>query len=220
MALVEVLTANPSVESWRLSRHASVLESVGTQGVNLVVWRRELPRGLDSALLHWASREPERLDVSLPQGVELPPVATALAEPHGSWLRQDIAQLLSRFQGLVGEGPVRVSFSVVRSDLCQKFHVDYIRRRLVTTYLGPATEWVADDAVQRSSLRHPAVCPLEANASILRKPDGVQRAAAGDVILMQGAMPDWERAAVHRSPALRGTGLTRVVLTLSTVEGS
>ena len=33
---------------------------------------------------------------------------------------------------------------VVRTDSCRKFHADYVTARLITTYAGEGTDWLAD----------------------------------------------------------------------------
>ena len=38
--------------------------------------------------------------------------------------------------------------------MCPRFHTDYVKCRLVTTYVGPATQWLPHDLVNRSKLGH------------------------------------------------------------------
>ena len=157
---------------WRRSANVRELDQLCRDEVNLVSWHRELPSGLDEQLVEWAGRFPAQFDdvVSMPR-YELSAALCGLAEPARVWLNADIAILLARLAHLAEARRLRVSFGAVRRDQCRKFHVDYVRYRLVTTYAGPGTEWVPDDAV-------------------------------------------------HRSPPIEGTGLVRVVLVASTVDGS
>ena len=132
-----------------------------------------------------------------------------------AWVHDDLTDLLERLGSLAAAPRLRVWFGPVRGDQCRKFHVDYVRYRLVTTYVGPGTEWVPPGAVARAALEHPPDCPCDANRAIV--PDGaaVQHAAIGDVLVMKGALHPDGRGVVHRSPPIAGTGVTRVVLIAS-----
>lgn len=189
--------------------------------VNLVSWHRELPSGLDAQLVEWAQRFPAEFDeiVRMPN-YDLSAATRGLAEPARAWLTTDIAMLIARLAHLSDARRLQVSFGAVRSDQCRKFHVDYVRYRLVTTYVGPGTEWVPDYAVRRAALDHPPDCPCDANKEIVRDSSAIRHAVPGEVILMKGARHPDRRGAVHRSPPIEGTGRVRVVLIASTVDRS
>lgn len=72
---------------------------------------------------------------------------------------------------------------------CPKFHVDRVTLRLMTTYRGPATEWLEGETVQQAQVH--------------------------DVLFAKGE--SWPDLAcdprIHRSPQPRA-GQTRVLLTL------
>jgi hypothetical protein len=170
--------------------------------------------------VEWAKRFPAEFDesVSMPN-YDLSAATRGLAEPARTWLTMDIAILLARLAHLADARRLRVSFGAVRTDQCRKFHVDYVRYRLVTTYVGPGTEWVPDEAVRREALDHPPDCPCDANKEIVREASAIRHAVPGEVIVMKGARHPNHRGAVHRSPPIEGTGRVRVVLIASTVDG-
>lgn len=194
-------------------------ERLARSDVNLVSWHRELPAGLDVQLVEWATRFPAQFDdiVCLPT-YDLSAATRGLAEPARAWLTMDIAMLVARLAHLAGARRLRLSFGAVRTDQCRKFHVDYLRYRLVTTYVGPGTEWVPDEAVRRDALDHPPDCPCDANKEIVRASSAIRHAVPGEVILMKGALHPDHHGAVHRSPPIEGTGRVRVVLIASTVD--
>lgn len=144
-------------------------------------------------------------------------LTSGLEEPVRAWLERDLRRLLRRFTEHAGPGMVRAQLAAIRGDQCRKFHCDYVRYRLLSTYVGPGTEWLPEEAVRREALEHPAACPTQANARAVRDASGVRRAAAGDVLLMKGALHPDSRGAVHRSPPIENTGVVRLVWTLSTV---
>jgi Protein of unknown function (DUF1826) len=205
----------------RTSSELEVLEQLHQDQVSLVSWHRELPSGVDAQLVAWARRCPAQFDeiVSMPS-YDLSAATRGLAEPARAWLTMDVAILLARLAHLAHARRLRVFFGAVRTDQCRKFHVDYLRYRLITTYVGPGTEWVPDDAVRREALDHPLDCPCDANKEIVRDASAVRHAVPGEVIVMKGARHQSHRGAVHRSPPIEGTGRVRVVLIASTVDAS
>jgi len=146
------------------------------------------------------------------------PATRGLAEPASTWLTVDVAVLIARLAHLADARRLRVSLGAVRTDRCRKFHVDYVRYRLVTTYVGPGTEWVPDSAVHREALDHPPDCPCDANKEIVKDASAIRHAVPGEVVVMKGALHPNSLGAVHRSPPIEGTGRVRVVLIASTVD--
>jgi hypothetical protein len=104
--------------------------------------------------------------------------------------------------------------------MCRKFHEDYLRFRLLTTYFGPGTEWVPEQAVDRRALARRIECAHESNRSVVPDASQIRRSAPRDVILMKGVLHPERRGAIHRSPPIQESGLRRIVLSLSTLEGS
>ncbi len=189
--------------------------------VSLVSWHRELPPGLDEQLVEWAKHFPAQFDEILCMpNYELSGATRGLGAQARTWLTTDIATLLARFAHVADARRLRVSFGAVRTDQCRKFHVDYVQYRLVTTYVGPGTEWVPDEAVRREALDHPPDCPCDANKEIVRDASAIRHAVPGDVLMMKGGRHATHRGAVHRSPPIEGTGRVRVVLIASTVGDS
>jgi hypothetical protein len=185
---------------------------------NHACWSRALPSGLADALLRWTSKRAAAFDeVVRPSNCDLTRAIQGLSASARDWVMADVTMLLGRFGRLTRASRLRVWFGAVRTDRCRKFHVDYLRYRLVTTYLGPGTEWLPDGAVCREALDEPWDCPEAANARIVRDSSQVRRAAPGDVLVMRGAVAP-HLGAVHRSPPIDGTGKTRVVLIASTVD--
>jgi len=215
-------TAAPSASpAWRVSALPSVLDEILVPSVNLTCWQRAIPSGTAASLAEWASLGGAPFEATLSAGrYNLAPAVLGLQEPLRSWLLMDMAGLLGRFVCLAGADRFRLSFGAVRNDRCRKFHVDYHRYRLITTYAGQGTEWLPNEAVCREALNHPSDCPCDANKEIVRDPGSVHRARAGDVLLMKGAGYDSVLGAVHRSPPIEGSGGARVVLVASTVNPS
>jgi hypothetical protein len=204
---------------WRTSPDVGVLEQLQHDDVSLVSWHRDLPPDLDEHLVAWVRRCPAQYDeiVAMPS-YELSGAMRGLAEPVRGWLTADIAVLVARLAQIANARRLRVTFGAVRTDQCRKFHADYMRYRLITTYVGPGTQWVPDHAINRDALAHPA--EGRCNEDIVRDATAIRNAVAGEVLLMKGSLHPSQHGAVHRSPPIEGTGRIRVVLVASTVDGS
>jgi len=200
---------------------ADAIARLAARDMNLVSWHRVLPAGLEAQLEQWAKDFPAKFDevLSMPHG-DLSECTHGLAEPARSWLMSDVAALTARLAKLADARRLRVSLGAVRTDQCRKFHFDFVRYRMITTYVGPGTQWLPDEAVNREALEHPENCPCDANKEIVRDADAIRHAIPGEVVLMKGALHPHRLGAVHRSPPIEGTGLVRVVLIVSTVDRS
>lgn len=53
----------------------------------------------------------------------------------------DIHDLARRFALLMDVDRLNIRLEPVTDDACRRFHADYVRVRLITTYHGPGTEW-------------------------------------------------------------------------------
>lgn len=195
-----------------------MLARIGDDALSLVIWQRRLPRALRGGLRHWAARDPVRFEVCVEHDDWIESALEGF--PHGdgrAFLVSDITQLLGRFRQLASSANVKVSFGTVRGDQCRKFHADYHRLRLITTYLGPGTEWLPEAALRREALVDPPACSTTANQLIVKDPALVQRAHSGDVLVLRGhdGVNAGGLAAVHRSPPIEQSGKTRVVLVAS-----
>ena len=183
-----------------------VLGEVRRPEVDVAVWRRDLPASL-AALRAWAALT-NAPSFDRVVTVDSRAIAEAVSEVPASLrdaLAADVSMLLGTFLAITGAGHCRLFVGVIRDDKCRKFHVDAVAMRMVTTYVGPGTEWLPEDIVDRAALARLNECPSDANAAIVRDPSCVVRAQAGDVLMLKGSRDPnaGGRGAVHRSPPLR-----------------
>jgi hypothetical protein len=97
--------------------------------------------------------------------------------------------------------------------MCPRFHVDRIPCRLVTTYQGPATQWLTNAVADRSVLGHANGGLPDHKSGLYSHGDNVQQIKAGDVSLLKGELWEGNEGAglIHRSPS---TDFPRLLLTL------
>ncbi len=202
-----------------------VMASIRRRPVNLVVWQRA-----PSALLHEAATALAEHDLRVDIELDDPAphlLAALLPARVGSGVRdviaRDVSDLCMRFARQTGVQRLRLKLETVATDECRLFHVDHVRWRLVTTWIGPGTDWVENDACRREHLGGRGLVgrppPDEVNAAIVADWTRVHRLDRCSVALCRGlqaataAVP----ALVHRSPPIGGTGLRRLRLVIDPV---
>jgi len=196
-----------TLTSARVAPQAAVLGDIRRDDCNLAIWeRRDIP---DFAPLLAGAPQDLRFETSL---AELPArLATGLAQ--GGFAAASLqpaliadASLLARhFCEALGLGRFEVRLEVVTTDSCRKFHADYVRARLITTYVGPGTDWL--DSREADALARGA------------RPERINRMQAGDVGIFKGKLASLQPA-IHRSPPIAATGETRLLLVLNPVEAA
>ncbi|MEW6435334.1 MAG: DUF1826 domain-containing protein [Myxococcota bacterium] len=109
-----------------------------------------------------------------------------------------------------GAPRVRLQLGWIRGQQCPRFHTDFVRLRLICTYVGPGTEWIDERWLDRD-----LAARCHAHEAPLRPGGAVSRLERFTVGLMKGrAFPGNERhGLVHRSPPLEGG--PRLVLILN-----
>lgn len=120
----------------------------------------------------------------------------------------DVYQLIQDFLFYSQHDMCRVHLSIVHNNACTKFHIDGYPLRLITTYIGPGTEWLCEEATNRSGLG-------KSNELIVKKPNMVQKMDTYDVGILKGEIPNLNastKGIVHRSPSIEGSSQKRIVL--------
>ena len=118
----------------------------------------------------------------------------------------DIIRLGTLFFKMSKHSRMKLQILPVNSNMCRLFHEDYYRQRLLCTYLGPGTEWLDHDNVNRAGLGRGR------NGNIVKDESKINRAKTFDVILLKGTRSETGLGVVHRSPPVETTGQIRVLL--------
>ncbi|MCR9214732.1 MAG: DUF1826 domain-containing protein [Proteobacteria bacterium] len=120
--------------------------------------------------------------------------------PERQMLVDDVVKLASVFAELMSAPYLRLRFDITKTDACRKFHMDYLTSRLICTYRGSGTQY--------------------GNATDGLDPQIVHSVPTGAPLVMRGQHwpnnPDTHLR--HRSPPIEGTGQTRLVLVLDSIN--
>ena len=184
---------------------------------NIAIWQRSVPLSIARGLAHLLGTG-ERLAV-----VQTVTPSTAaehlLAELPDHYivhaLSQDIAMVVDMFCCLFDLKQAGLRLTSLDRAMCPRFHVDHLPCRLVTTYAGAATEWLANDDVDRTKLGAGSGGLPDDQSGIYSQAGAIRQMAAGDIALLKGS--GWEgnekQGLVHRSPQV-SEGEQRLLLTL------
>lgn len=181
---------------------AAGLQAIHHPAVALALWQRPVPDGLSAAL--------DRLDLEqvddLSTRIELPLSPSALTAQlvvcgypaaTASLLAADMLPLAARHAVITGATQLAIRLEVVTTDACRRFHADYVTCRMITTYLGQATQWIRAG--------HP-------NAIGQMKP--------GEVGLFKGRLLLPDPPILHRSPPIAATGERRLLFVIDPITSA
>ena len=103
--------------------------------------------------------------------------------------------------------------------MCPRFHTDKIKCRLVTTYVGPGTQWLPHNLVDRKKLGFGNDGKPDDQSGLFQSKQDIKQLDRGHVALLKGE--SWEgnegAGVVHRSPHSEGN-YKRLYLTIDFVE--
>jgi len=226
MAMVSTQAVEPASPIAGVSRvsskgyEAGVLADVYRPDVNIAVWQRDLPGGLASSAGALLAKKPAcELSARIAPGDTAAFIDDVMQASSCTELGRDIADLVDMFCCLFDLEYAGLRLTALSRAMCPRFHVDNVPCRLVTTYGGPATEWLPHSAVDRAKLGRGSGHSSDSESGLYSLEEDIQQLTLGDVALLKGELWEGNEGAglVHRSPAVQ-TGATRLLLTLDVIR--
>ncbi|SHG14560.1 DUF1826 domain-containing protein [Vibrio gazogenes] len=195
----------------------SILSDIYQPENNIAIWQRPL-----------SSEMTAHIKNMLQEGQPLALVQSVTPANAAEWIRnrlsdyecadalgEDIGLIVDMFCCLFDLQQVGLRLTALDKPMCPKFHVDQIPCRLVTTYVGSATEWLSNDDVDRRKLGAGAQGMADHLSGLFDNEQRINQMQSGDVALLKGG--GWEgneqTGLVHRSPELISNE-RRLLLTL------
>jgi hypothetical protein len=183
--------------------------------VQLAIWQRPVDQAitdyLEASRLHLGSS----LRRSLAAG-ESPDLSDLPAGPGRDALAADMGNLAELLGDLLDCPHIGLRLEVIGKGMCPRLHVDRVGIRLLCTYLGPGTEWIADTRADRSRLGSGAGGLPDEVSGLFGTDTRIESVASFSVALLKGCL--WQgnggRGVIHRSPAIPADALPRVLLAL------
>ncbi len=131
-------------------------------------------------------------------------------------LRRDIEALAALLCQIVGARSAQIRFDVMAQAQCPRFHVDNVRARLLCTYRGEGTQWLAEVDMDRARLGAGSGGLCDERSGLLLRPDAIRTLPAFAVALLKGRQwpANQARGAVHRSPPVAAHAAPRVMVAI------
>ncbi len=196
------------------SERIDVLGEALRDEVNLAVWQRSLPEHLAafaSTLLAQGEPLAESLSIELADPEAEPNLHGLLSGysdlPGQAAFLADVAWLVRAYACLLDAKRIGLRLRALDGAMCPRFHVDHVPLRLITSYAGPGSQWLAEGALSRQLLGGAQALPRDGAV--------VEQIGCGHVALVKGErwVGNEGRGLIHRSPSLPA-GERRLLLTL------
>lgn len=196
------------------SEQIEVLGEVLRDEVNLAVWQRQLPAQVSdfaTALLAQGKPLAQTIVLELANAdspINLSGLVDSYSDlPGQADFLQDLNGLVGAFACLFDAKRIGLRLRILDKAMCPRFHVDHVPVRLISSYAGVGSEWLAEGAMARRRLGDPTAEPSD--------PAQIERAKAGHVLLAKGEkwLGNEGAGLIHRSPQ-PPAGERRLLLTL------
>src|SRR5262249_44708254 len=118
----------------------------------------------------------------------------------------DIRLLVDLYALFMGPGKINLKLECFGSNLCERFHTDWVGLRLICSYAGPGTEWLTNGDVNRERLGPGCGGLPDEESGLIHPGAAIQRLDRYAIALMKGEKwPDNRgNGLVHRSPRIIG----------------
>ncbi|GEA50315.1 hypothetical protein VIN01S_11190 [Vibrio inusitatus NBRC 102082] len=206
-----------SQESSFIENQPSILTNIYQPEQNIAIWQRTLPKSLVADINHMLIEgRPLALVLSVTPKNAADKIRNKLDDyACAEILSEDIALIVDMFCCLFDVKEVGLRLTSLDSPMCPKFHVDHVPCRLVTTYVGRATEWLANEGIDRRKLGGGGLGEPDHLSGLMNSESTIEKMQMGEVALLKGS--GWQgnenAGLVHRSPNI-GPHERRLLLTL------
>ena len=185
------------------NRKSIVLSEIFDNKNNISLWKRKLDESISFGAEEIIN---DNLEFDFSKVLKYNEINEALVNRLGQsqnkiFLFNDISNLSELFCNMFELKKVWLRMGISTNATCPRFHVDYLKCRLLTTYYGPGTEWLPNDLIDRRKLKFNQKFSKDQDGLFSSKTD-IKHLATGDVALLKGEL--WSgnkgQGLVHRSP--------------------
>ena len=198
------------IKSPKLIRYSSIsdnsdkLSEIYNEKVNISIWKRKINAAMQKAAQEIFSKNPDLRISVVPQPQDAKEVL--LSElgkgQNAQLLIEDISKLVNLFCNLFNLKRAWIRLDAINKPMCPRFHADKLKCRMVTTYKGPATQWIPHHLINRTMLGHGNNGLPDEESGIFEKSTDIEQLDTGHVALLKGESWDGNQGAglIHRSP--------------------
>ena len=199
----------------------SKISEIYQEKINISIWQRKLDRSITKSSEHILNKNPylEFSEVLQPGDVKKSLSSAMGLSKEMLPFFDDVFQMVSMFCKLFDQKKIWLRLDGIDHPMCPRFHTDKLKCRLVSTYLGPATQWLPHNLIDRSKLGYGNEGKPDSESGLFISEDSIQQCATGDVALLKGE--SWEgndgAGLVHRSSYKEGS-YKRLYMTIDFLE--
>jgi hypothetical protein len=229
--MAQALAANPLTESppttdKRLKKSSTSLEPIVLTDIyndecNIAIWQRHLDDTFLTSLATFVKGGGKLTAARQLSSDSAEAYIRTLADgqPFAPQLHANIAELVDMFICLFEANTIGFRLSTLDKAMCPRFHVDRVPCRLVTTFVGPGSQWLEHDNTDRTMLGHKSGALTDDHSGLYRTEQDIQTLETGDVAILKGELWQGNENAgiVHRSPPV-SSSQRRVVMTLDLID--
>ena len=189
--------------------------------INISIWKRQLSSSLEKSSEYVVNQNPnlEFSEVLQPKNINQSLQSAIGSSNEIQPFLDDVSYLGLTFCKLFDQKKMWLRLDGIDHPMCPRFHTDKLKCRLVTTYVGPATQWIPHHLVNRNKLGYGNVGKPDIEAGLFLNENDIEQLDTGHVALLKGESWQGNEGAgvVHRSPYKEGN-YRRLYLTIDFVE--
>ena len=180
------------------------LSKIYNEEINILIWQRIINDKLLNASEYVLRKHPELAisEVIKPEEIKNILIQEIDSSQEVACLSKDISEIVKIFCMLFNVNSVWLRLDAIDKPMCPRFHADYLKCRLVSTYKGPATQWIPHNLVNHSKLGSGNEGKSDKESGLFLKDEDIMQLNVGDIGLLKGEA--WEGnqggGIVHRSP--------------------
>ena len=189
---------------YSISNDISKISNIFNREINISIWKRNL----NSNILHASEiLLLKNSDLQFSELVNKNFSIDFLVDKIGADEKlisfyEDIQYLTKLFCELFDIKDAWLRIDAIDKPMCPRFHADHLKCRLVTTYYGPATQWLPNSLVNRNKLGQGNNGLADDISGLFSKKSDIENLDIGDIGLLKGEA--WVNneglGLVHRSP--------------------
>ena len=187
-----------------VSTDSSKISEIHKQKYNISIWKRDLDSNITQSSKHVLLRHPnlEFSEVVQLKNIEQVLITELGSDPDTLPLYNDIKDVVQLFCNLFQLDKAWLRIDAIDSPMCPRFHVDNLKCRLVTTYIGPGTQWLPHSSVNRTKLGHGNEGKSDEESGLFLNKEDIEQLDTGHIALLKGDAWNGNEGLgiVHRSP--------------------
>jgi len=204
-----------------ITNKISKISEIYRDEINISIWNRNLDNSLITSSEYVVNQNPnlEFSEVLQPKNVKESLKSIIGSSNEMLPFYDDVSYLALMFCKLFDQKKIWLRLDGIDHPMCPRFHADNIKCRLVTTYVGPATQWIPHHLVNRSKLGYGNEGKPDSESGLFLSENDIRQLDTGHVALLKGESWKGNEGAglVHRSPKEEGN-YKRLYMTIDFLE--